>query len=434
MTLNSHSNVSFQPTVRADAAGRELPNDGTPRRAHGGTSIFRGRALAARARHGVICEPLRICPLWASWVVAASALIVAVSVVVACVVDVEVTSVGRGIVRAANPPRILATEVAGTVVSVSARTGDHVRLGQEVARLESASTASRCLEASRRLELAESSLANFREQRKPLYLARQGELRARAGLLGRRAASESSSVSRMLKRGKDIQSLEAQGILSRFDALEDHEKVAGKQRDSLRVQEERAEVGEALAALDAALADEEWRLTAQVAEARLQHDSLKFALDAATVRAPIEGIIGSISARPGDPLSPGAPLGSVVEIGAPRMVVAYVPERDRAFIEAESRVRVEVDQLPIWEFPALRGRVIHVASEIASERDLRDTLGDQARVDAPQYRVEIELERDEAYTELQRRLRPESLASVRFTLRQRRIITILFEPLYRWLH
>ena len=119
-----------------------------------------------------------------------------------------------------------------------------------------------------------------------------------------------------------------------------------------------------IAALDADISGEEWKLTTELEAARAQRDSLRFALDAAIVRAPIDGVVGSVSVRPGDPVIAGAPLGRVVAAAAPRTVVVYIPERDRAFVEKNAAVRVEVDQLPVWEFGALHGRVTRVASEI----------------------------------------------------------------------
>jgi hypothetical protein len=124
----------------------------------------------------------------------------------------------------------------------------------------------------------------------------------------------------------------------------------------------------------------------------------------------------------------------VVAAGAPRNVVVYLPERDRAFVEKGAVVRVEVDQLPVWEFGALRGKVTRIANQIASQHDLTDTFGDKVALEEPLYRVDIALEEDAAYRTLKARLRPESLTNVRFTLRQRRAITLLFEPLYRWLY
>lgn len=393
---------------------------------------YRSRISAAKARADA-AEPLRIYPLWATWIIVVVAVLMGAASIAASMLSVEVTSLGRGIMRASGPPQILATQVGGAVTSVAVVPGDRVVRGQEIARLESTITAAALLEAERKLELAQRSLANFRGHKKNLYAARKNHLLVQSETIRRRAASEISSVARMASKTKSVEALKQAGLATGFESLESAERLAGMHRGALQVQEEAARVGEEIAALDAEVADEEWRLTLQVEEAQSQHDSLRFALDAAIVRTPSDGVVGSITVRPGDPLAPGAPLGSVVAAGAPRRVVVYIPERDRAFLEKGAAVRVEVDQLPAWEFGALHGRVTCIASEIASERDLRDTLGDQARLEEPMYRVDIALDDDVAYSALKSRLRPESLASVRFTLRQRRIITILFEPLYRWL-
>ncbi|HVH45619.1 MAG TPA: HlyD family efflux transporter periplasmic adaptor subunit [Labilithrix sp.] len=396
-------------------------------------SLFRPQAVAAQRRGSAIGEPLRISPPWATWIVALGALLVIGAIALASLSSVEVTSLGRGIMQANGPPQILATQVGGTVTKVLVRPGEPVVSGQEIAHLESTTTAASLLEASRKLELAQRSLDNFRQRRKPLYAARMAQQRAQMGLLERRAESSSSSIDRMIAKAKSVETLKGEGLASTFDSVEAAENVAITERDAFRVQEEDARIREQIAALDADVSGEEWKLTSELEAARAQRDSLQFALDAAVVRAPIDGVVGSISARPGDPVVAGAPLGRVVAAAAPRTVVVYIPERDRAFVEKNAAVRVEVDQLPVWEFGALHGRVTRVASEIASERDLHDTLGDQVKIQEPMYRVEVALDEDAAYVKLKDRLRPESLTHVRFTLRHRRVITVLFEPLQRWL-
>jgi membrane fusion protein len=431
-TLTSHPILDSSVGGKGDVAvaTTSVPTvDAAPR-----PNLFRERALVAYRRASVAGEPVRIAPIWATWLVAVTGLLVLGALVAACFANVDVTSVGRGILQANGAPQVLAAQVAGTVVSVSVRPGDKVVVGEEIARLESAATAAALLEATRKLKLASRSVRYFREQTKPLYSARISQQQAQIQALKRRAASESKSAYRFTQKSNKVLSMSREGVASIFQSTDADEQAEEASRNVLRAQEDGAVAREAVAAISVDVATEEWRLTVQEEEARAQRDSLKFALDAAVVRSPIDGIMGSIAIRPGDTVQVGGFLGRVVSAGVPRSVVVYLPERDRAFVDRGSRVRVEVDQLPFWEFGALRGMVARVSTDIASERDLRDTLGDQVRIQEPMYRIDVSLDPDKKYANLSQRLRPESLADVRFTLRTRRLISVLFEPLQRWVH
>jgi membrane fusion protein len=402
--------------------------EAAPRR----NALFRERALAAHQRGAAPAEVLRIASPWATWSIVASALVVVGALFGATVTSVEITSLGRGILQANSSPQILTTQAAGTVQAVAVRSGEAVAAGQEIVRLTSAASAASLLEASRQLELAERSRDEFRARRKPLYAARARHLREQSEALGLRAESGRLTIERMERKAQVLENLRRESLATPLQFEDAAEDVSVAQRGAFAVQQDRARVLDQLAAVEAEAAGEEWKLTAQVEEARLRRDGIELELQAAVVRAPSDGVLGSISVKPGDTVGVGAPLGRIVPAGAPRTAAVYLPERDRAFVEPGAAVRVEVDQLPVWEFGALNGRVSRVADEIATARDLQDTFGDHVPSREPMYRVDVSLERDEAYVRLAPRLRAESLVDARFTLRRRRAIAVLFEPLQRW--
>jgi multidrug resistance efflux pump len=427
-------NLTTHPLLEESVGGKgEVPATGPVPAAP--PKIFRAQALAAQQRGGVVGEPLRIAPVWATWAVILVSIFVAVALAGACFARVEVTSLGRGIMQSKGPPQILASQIAGVAVSVSVHPGEKVVAGQEIARLESATTAAALLEARRKLDVAVRSLQNFREQQQPLHRARLAQQAAQVRSLHRRAESENDSVWRMAQKAKALDSLRGEGLATVMESTDVAEQAEAARRAAMRALEERAHASEQIAVTSADMAAEEWNLLMQIEDARARCDSIQFALDAAVVRAPSAGVVGSMAVRPGDSLQVGAFVARIVSDGAPRTVVVYLPERDRAFVDPGSRVRVELDQLPVWEFGALVGSVTRVSSEMASERDLRDTLGDQVKLlQEPMYRVDVTLDEDAVYSRFGSRLRPESLANVRFTLRTRRVITVLFEPLKRWLN
>jgi multidrug efflux pump subunit AcrA (membrane-fusion protein) len=119
--------------------------------------------------------------------------------------------------------------------------------------------------------------------------------------------------------------------------------------------------------------------------------------------------------------------------GAPSKIIAFLPERDRAFVTSGAEIRVEVEQLPYAEFGTLKGRVDRVATDLASRYEVTEALGEEAQYPGPSYRVELSLLEDDRAKQLSSKLRAGMLVNARFTLRRRRLISLVLDPLRRWL-
>lgn len=397
-------------------------------------SLFRERALAAHHGGEPAKEPLRIAPLWTRATIVAGALLVLGVVTAAFFLRVELVSTGRGMLQAAGPPYALTAQTDGRVAVVSVRAGDAVKKGQELMRLESASVAASLVEATRAVALADAAVADFRARKEPLYDARHRQLVAQANALARRTKSGRATVNRMTRRAQSFDALGREGLSSDLDVDNAKEAISVATREALRSEEEGARILDQIATLQMERLSEETHLSEELAKAKARQDALAFALQACSVVAPNDGVMGTVPVRAGDAVLVGAGLGRVIPVGSPRTAVAYVPERDRAFLRPGGSVRVEIDQLPIWEFGALQGRIVSVGSEIATSADLQSTFGERQASNEPLYRVDVALDTEsETFRKLAPRLRAESLASLRFNLRERRLITVLLEPLRHWL-
>ena len=66
--------------------------------------------------------------------------------------EIEVTGRARGILRPTTGVRVLTSQLTGTVVAVEARSGDHVKPGATILRIESAAVQGQLLEADRELQ------------------------------------------------------------------------------------------------------------------------------------------------------------------------------------------------------------------------------------------------------------------------------------------
>lgn len=397
-------------------------------------SLFRREALdhhlsAERDAEGQV---LRVSPPWSWGLFGLLCGVVLASLVIACVAHVDITSKARGVLRAPGGVRSLQPQVGGMVTEVHAHSGQAVQAGQVLITLESASIQAALLEADRKLALARDKLAAFASRQEALYARRLALLRRRVGLLAERERSLDRSVERYDNRAQSYDDLDRKGAvgwMTRDDAVE---HLAQAERQRLSSREEVSQTRLAIAALEAERQSDRFRWEEEVQAAETRRNALAFSLEQTTLKAPQSGVLEALLVRPGDVVQPGAPIGRLVAGGAPTHIVAFLQERDRAFVTPGAEVRVEVEQLPYAEFGTLRARVARVAADLAPPYEVKEALGEESSLAAPVYRVELALEQDGRARSLAARLRPGMLVQTRFTLRTRRLIGMVLDPLRRF--
>ena len=74
-----------------------------------------------------------------------------------------------------------------------------------------------------------------------------------------------------------------------------------------------------------------------------------------------------------------------------------------------------------------------IADDLASQFELREALGDNPLPAQPTFRVELRITDAGAVTRAGASLRPGMLMNARFTLRRQRLITLVLDPLRKWL-
>lgn len=412
------------PVARDNASPHRTP-------AIAGSHLFREEVLKAYLNGDDDPTILRAAPPSTTALVAVCGVIVALLVAVAAFGRVEITSRGRGVLRAEGGAQALVTLAPATVAEVRGRSGDRVERGQPVVVLESASVKAALLEADRKVALAERSLREYREKRRPLLDRQRVELARRGAALASRVDQEAYDVARAdaaVARTKALSDAAMATAADRDKADEDRSRAV-EQR--LTTTEQVARVRAERAALDLEIANEEWRLESALSDAATRRAAVAFALEQTTIASPRPGTIESLTVRPGDALAAGATVARVVPSDVPLQIVAFVPERDRAFLREGATAIVELDQLPATEFGTLRATVARIARDIAPERDLRDVLGEIATATGPMYRVELTLDDDERRARVDSYIRAGSVVSIRYVLRRRTIAAILFAPLRR---
>ncbi|HVJ91654.1 MAG TPA: HlyD family efflux transporter periplasmic adaptor subunit [Labilithrix sp.] len=405
-----------------------------PRRAHvvAGTHLFREQVVEAYLRGDDEPVPLRAAPPSTTSLVLVCGALVAFFVLVLAFGRVEITSRGRGVLRAEGGSQMLVTLASGTVAEVRARSGDHVERGQAVVVLDSASVKAALLEAERRVAMTERALADYRAKRKPLADRQLRELAKREAALLSRLEQDGREVARTEAVVERIKRLTAATVATAQDRDKAEEEWSRATAQRFATAADLARLREERAALELQIANDDWRLQAERDEALTKRDATAFSFEQTSICAPSAGTLESLTVRPGDGLAVGTTVARLVPSDVALQIVAFVPERDRAFLYEGSKAIIELDQLPAAEFGTLRGTVTRVAHDIAASHDVREVLGDASSVE-PMYRVELALDSDARRARVEHRIRAGSLVSVRYVLRQRSVAAVVFAPIQRLL-
>lgn len=378
-------------------------------------------------------QVLRVSPPWTWALFLAFAVIIAAAVAISFIAEVDITSRGRGVMRAPGGVRVLQTQVGGVVAEVKAKSGQSVDSGQPLLRLESASLEGALLEADRKLVQMRSNLTAFVARQETLYRQRSELLTKRAGILHEREESLDATIERLNKRAQSYDILGQKGIVGSMALDDAAEQLAQAERLRLATREELSQAKLELASLESGRQSDRFRWEQEVQDAETKRNALAFSLNQTSINAPQAGYLEAVLVRPGDVVQPGGAVGRLVAGGAPSKIIAFLPERDRAFVTPGAEIRVEVEQLPYAEFGTLKGRVDRVATDLAARYEVTEALGEEAQYPGPSYRVELSLLEDDRAKQLSSKLRAGMLVNARFTLRRRRLISLVLDPLRRWL-
>ena len=171
--------------------------------------------------------------------------------------------------------------------------------------------------------------------------------------------------------------------------------------------------------------EEEIRLAAE----RAQLKEVLASIDADTtyiVRAPVSGVISSVSARPGEQLNPNRPIITLIPSDSPLEAIILVPSSASGFIEEGHDVNLLLDAFPYQKF----GSVSAVVTEVSATPFLPGEFIGPIEYSEPVYRVRASLSREliSAYGE-DVPLKPGMTLVGDIVLDRRSILGWMFEPL-----
>jgi HlyD family secretion protein len=233
--------------------------------------------------------------------------------------------------------------LGGRVAEVSAREGDAVAAGRVLARLDQAELTARRAAALGQMEAARALLAELQHGARPQEL-RQSESAVTAA---QQKMQESESVLARTRR------LYEGGAVSReaLDQAVTAHTVARTQYQQARDQLSIVNTGPRAERIDAQ------RAVVRSAEAAVAQ--AEAALDHAAIRAPFAGIVTVRHREPGESVSPGAPVLTILNTND-RWVRIYVREDQVGRVTVGQRASITSDSHPGATF---NGRVTFIASE-----------------------------------------------------------------------
>ncbi|MEY2932144.1 MAG: hypothetical protein RL033_2893, partial [Pseudomonadota bacterium] len=337
--------------------------------------LFRHQALSAYRLGLRLSTPLRVVPLSTSLVLVTVAAALLTVLTIASFGHVDLTARGRGTIRSLAGVQPLVFETDGVVRDVLVQEGELVRDGQVLVRLDSTRLRASLQEAEQQLAAVRDRTQQEDEQARVSYARDTALLRRRGRLTRDRIASQSVSLAAQREQNGRYAGLVEEGLVAE-KVLRDAEELSQQEgRTRLMLQDELARIDQQVNALEQSLRAGITQRAHDVRQVEGRRDAARLLIEQTELHAARAGRIESLLVSPGDVIELGRVVARLVSLARPRRVVAFLPERERAFVHEGAEVRVEFDQLPVGEFGSARARVVRVSTEVASVAELERALG-----------------------------------------------------------
>ena len=409
-----------------------LPHAGALPMTQPSPDLFRQEAL----RHYLQTEEgrglVRVSPPW-TW----GLLLVLLSALSAALLasifgKVEVNGRGRGILRPSSGVRMVIAKIDGTVGQLEARTGQQVRTGAVLVRLEAPPVQAQLLEAQHQVDNVRKHFKVTAALQDRAFAQQTQRLAARIHKLKDQIHSQRHSIELLDRNLSRTLALERERILSPAKADEAREASAQAHRQLSLAEQALEQAAQDQAGLENGRQDSLWQRRQTIESAETRVESMAFMLGQTLLKAPEDGLVEAMLVKPGAVVQAGQALCKLIPQGAPLQVVAFLEEKDRAFVKPGDEVQLELDQLPYAEYGTVRARVAHISDDLASPFEIREALGDNPAAPGPTFRVELDILEAKAALKAGIPLRSGMLMNARFTLRRQRLITLVLDPLRKW--
>jgi membrane fusion protein len=408
-------------------------------------NLFRPEVLESR-RTSWVGEIQLIRPLsltLATGVVAAAALAVAAFLVLGEYTrKVRVSGVlvpDRGVLRLVAPQDALLLERR-------AAEGQRVKAGDVlfVLSLDRAATGGDTQAAVQRsLAAREASLDRSAAQQQQLHDSQAVALARRMADMHREQAAldaELALAQERIRLAEDaqrrVESLRNDNFVSNAQVQAKTEELLGLQAQRQALERQRSVHAREMATLEAQRRDlpldnarklgEIERERAELAQASAESEARRRLV----VRAPQDGVISGVIAQPGQTVTPGIALASLVPAEAKLQAHLYAPSSAVGFLRAEQPVLLRYDAFPYQKFGAQAGRIEQVSLAPLTDAELAGLAAPvPGSAHGPMYRIAVSLARQDIDTgAASRPLVPGMQLEADVPVERRRLVEWLFAP------
>lgn len=412
-------------------------------------ALFRQEVIDAR--RGEWLGSIQLAAPLSGWILGAIGLLLAAALValLVCGQYTRRERVSGQLVPSAGLLSVISAN-AGTLVRLWVHEGQRVRAGDPLAEvsgeLDSTAFGGTHAEISTQLQRQRVRLENDLADQRTLSEQQAAALRTRmANLRGELAQADvqlelqrrqATSAQQLLEK---IQPLRDKGYVSAFQvqqqeaaALETRSQVKALERQRLDIQQQIDDAAQQLSQLPFMLAarqNETQRAIAEIDQQLAQNEAQR----AVVLRAPAAGTVSTLPAKPGQSVSAGEVLMTLLPQGAALEGMLLVPSRAIGFVRPGDRVMLRYEAYPYQKFGQQYGRVKEVSRSALTPQEVAVYTG---RAPAePLYRVAVKLDRDSmlAYGKPQS-LKPGMAFEADILQEHRRLIEWVFEPLYGLRH
>lgn len=277
-------------------------------------------------------------------------------------------------IEVAGSSSLVSAVHGGKLIASNLYIGRAVKAGEVLAELDCAQQSLRLAEAEARLASYPERIFALRQQQAAMAAASSGTgraaaaaiaaARARAAAAGTEAAFSGDLAERQRRDSEAGGMAPIEAARTRADARKAaalRDSAVGEQRriagDMETAKAERLADSASLSSVLAQTASEWVATQAQVAQLRNE-------LEARRIRAPVDGVIGAVTAmRLGEVLAPGARLATIIPRGSLRVVATFDPAHAIGRLGAGQVARLRLDGFSWTQYGDVPARVQRVAAE-----------------------------------------------------------------------
>lgn len=336
--------------------------------------------------------------------------------------------------------------IQGLVGKVRVHEGERVQQGQALLEI-GANTDSSALgdvhaDISKRLRAQREGLQSDLSTQRESNREQMRQLRHRLGLLRAQRkqirdqhALQQKRVSSDRKLLQRIQPMGRKGYVSAFrieqqqaQLLRDQTRAKDLVRQQLGVEQQIGDARHKLSELPLDLKTRSNATDRQVNEIdqKLAQNEAQRSL---ILRAPRSGVITTLLAKPGQPVSVGQSLLSILPQGSHLQAQLLVTSRAIGFIAPGNRVVLRYQAYPYQKFGQQYGKIDTISRSALSPAEVVEMTGQRSK--QPLYRVDVKLDRQDmlAYGQSQP-LKPGMTLDADILMDRRSLLEWVFEPLY----